>query len=782
MMLLCSTAQARQPSAAELARAIDRLAVTGSVLYVAAHPDDENTRLLAWLVNERLVRAAYLSLTRGEGGQNLIGSEQAPLLGVIRTQELLAARSIDGAEQLFTNVRDFGYSKSAEETLRIWDHDAALADVVAAIDKFHPDVIVTRFSPEDRDTHGHHTSSAMLALEAFRAAHWKAKRILWNRGVWPGSPAPDASFAKLDVSAYNPVLGESYGEMAARSRSMHKSQGFGVAPNRGQVFEYFKVLDGEPIKESFLDGVDLSWRRVKGADKIPSLIAKARSDFRLENPAAAIPALLELERALDKLPDDPIARRKLTDVRELIAACAGIHAEARAADFAVSPGQKIKITGSIVNRSDATVELVATHLFSDEKSATKRLERNKPFEVAHEIVWSGDFSQPYWLSQAPLPGRWASVDHLNEPEAPAPSFEFILSFGGQRFSLMRPIAYYWTDPVNGERRRPVETLPEVTLATATPLLLFPDGKAKELRVTVRASTGPAEGAIKPKVPEGWHIEPASAPYKLDKRDAQAELVFHVRPPPGEAEGTLELGGRVLTRIEYPHIPIQTLTPAAEVHLVRADVKRSGARIGYIPGAGDEVPRALEQAGYSVTMLNDEALQHDPLKYDAIVIGVRAFNVNEKLARFHDKLMNWVAAGGTLVAQYNTAGRQEKASLPIGPAPFAISHERVTEENAAVELLAPKHPMFNTPNKIEPRDFVGWLQERGLYFAGEWDKTYTPLLSMHDAGEPARKGALLVAKHGKGTFVYTGLAFFRQLPAGVPGAFRLFANLIAKPQK
>jgi hypothetical protein len=367
---------------------------------------------------------------------------------------------------------------------------------------------------------------------------------------------------------------------------------------------------------------------------------------------------------------------------------------------------------------------------------------------------------------------------MNLPEQPVLSAEFILSFGGQRFSIFRPIEYFWTDPVNGERRRPLEILPPVTLATATPLLLFPDARSKELRVTVHATAGAAEGVVAPKAPEGWHIEPVSLPYRLEKRDDSAELVFRLRPPAGEGEGTLALGGNALQRIEYSHIPIQTLTPAAEVHLVRADVKRGGARIGYIQGAGDEVPRALEQAGYSVSLLGDEALAHDQLKYDAIVIGVRAFNVNEKLARFHDKLMKYVDAGGTLIAQYNTVNRNPMSSTAIGPHPFTISHDRVTEQEAAVELLEPEHPFFNTPNKIEPRDFAGWVQERGLYFASEWDKQYTPLLSMHDAGEPARKGGLLVARHGKGTFVYTGLAFFRQLPAGVPGAFRLFANLLA----
>jgi hypothetical protein len=581
----------------------------------------------------------------------------------------------------------------------------------------------------------------MLALEAFRTATWKAKRIVWNRGRWDPKEQVGPEFTKMEVGGYNPALGLSYGEIAARSRSMHKSQGFGVAPNRGMVEEYFKVLDGEPMKSSFLDGVELSYK------KIAPLVQKARSEFRLDDPSAAVPALLEVKRALEAMHDDPLMARKLGEVRELIAGCLGLHAELRAATFAVSPGGELKVTATAVNRSRVPVELREVRFGDGVATVGKPLGANSPVEVEQ-------------ATKTPTTAN------------------FVFAIAGQQLTLERPIQYAWVDPVAGERFRPIEFLPPVTLAPSAPLLLFADARGKELRVRVHASTGAAEGKVAPRAPEGWKVEPAELAYSLAKKDDEADLIFRVRPPAGETSGTLALGGSALQRIEYPHIPIITLLTDAQVKLVRADVKRAGARIGYIPGAGDEVPAALRQAGYDVTLLNDELLEHDTLRFDAIVIGVRAFNVNQKLAGFHDKLMSFVKQGGTLVAQYNTKNWISKVPAEIGPHPFNISQDRVTDENAAVELLDPKHAMLNFPNKIEPRDFENWVQERGLYFADKWDQHYIPLLAMHDSGEPDRKGGLLVAKHGKGTFVYTGIAFFRQLPAGVPGAFRLFANLIA----
>lgn len=763
--MLFALSLAKQPNGAELERAIERLSVVGNVLYVAAHPDDENTRLLGWLANDKLVRAAYLSLTRGEGGQNLIGPEQGPLLGLIRTQELLAARRLDRAEQFFTRARDFGYSKNPEETLSIWGHDDILADVVGAIRSFHPDVIVTRFSPEARDTHGHHTASAMLALEAFRNVTG-VKRIVWNKGMFNAKPDEDLSgFIKMDVGGYNPTLGLSYGELAAQSRSMHKSQGFGAAPSRGPAPEYFRVLAGDPAKVSILEGLDLTWNRVKGGDKLAKILARARAGFKPTDPAASIPTLLEAQAALDALPDNPWKEPKRAELSEVIAACAGLFLEATAADYIAVPGGMVKVTAVALNRTNAplTVKEITVGGVAIDHS-----------EKSISVPNDARITNPSWLEAPSTRGHWgASITE----DPPALAARFVLTAGTQTLTLERPVAYKWTDPVAGERHRALEVLPAVTLQARTPLMMFPDTHAKELRVVVRASAGTARGTVHPEAPQGWTVDPPSLPFALKEKDAEQELTFHVRPPAGATTGALALtadvdgmrADRGVTRVEYPHIPIQTTVPKAEVKLVRLDLQRgTRQRIGYIPGAGDDVPAALRQAGYDVTTAGD-----DYSKYDAIVIGVRAFNVKRL---DHDRLMAYVHAGGTVIAQYNTKNWISKVPAEIGPYPFSISQDRVTDETATVEG---DHRILHTPNKLTAADWNGWVQERGLYFADKWDEQhYEAPLSMHDPGEPPRRGGLLIARHGKGTFIYTGLAFFRQLPAGVPGAFRLFANLLA----
>lgn len=802
-----------QPSAAELARAIDRLSVTGSVLYVAAHPDDENTRLLAWLANHARVRTGYLSLTRGEGGQNLIGAEQAPLLGVIRTQELLAARGVDGAEQLFTRARDFGYSKTPEETLAIWGKDELLADVVWAIRRFRPDVIVTRFSPEQRDTHGHHVASAMLALEAFeRAADpayrpeqlkwvtpWQARRIVWNKGVWAGSTEDLTGFLKMDVGGYDPAIGASYGELAARSRSMHKSQGFGAAPGRGATPEYFKLLAGEPMRRSILDGVDLGGGRWKGAEPVLKLFKRARAELKLDRPDAALPALVEAAGALRALPADPWRAHVAAALDRIIAGCAGLFADAFAAEAVAVPGGPVKVVVEVVNRSPAAVTLEKVALGGEVIAVGRALEPNQPWQLERRLTLPVEtpLSNPYWLVDPPEAGRFTVREQalIGLPEGPPPlAAELTVVVAGHRMVLPRAVGYKWTDPVAGERRRPLEVLPPVTLSARAPLVMFPAPRRKTVHVAVRASTGPAAGVVRPEAPAGFTVTPAERRFSLAARDEVAELAFEVAPPPlgpgGEpVSATLGLvavldgGGapatRAVERIDYPHIPPQTLAPPAQVKLVRLEVARRKTRVGYIPGAGDEVAQALRQIGYDVTVLSDEALASEPLgRYEAIVTGVRAFNTNPRLQQHHARLMDFVKAGGTLVVQYNAQNRLSRLAGPIGPYPLTLSQQRVTEEDAAVEPLLPEHPVLRAPNRIGPRDFAGWVQERGLYFADTWDPKYEAVLAMHDAGEPPRKGGLLVARHGKGAFVYTGLALFRQLPAGVPGAYRLLSNLVS----
>jgi LmbE family N-acetylglucosaminyl deacetylase len=796
----------RQPDASRLARAIERLSIVGRVLYVAAHPDDENTRFLAWLVQAPRVRAAYLSITRGDGGQNLIGPEQGVDLGLIRTQELLAARRVDGAEQLFTRARDFGYSKSPEETLRIWGKDEILADVVLAIRRFQPDVIVTRFPTSGLETHGHHTASAILAGEAFRLAGdpsyrpeqvarygaWKARRLVQNKPIFGGKPPPGedlTGWLAVDVGGYDPTLGLSYGELAADSRGMHKSQGFGVARARGPSLEYFKVLDGEPMQRSLFDGIELDWMRVRGGGKVEAALLKARRAFDLARPDKALLPLAAARAELAKLPVTPLTRDKLAELDEVMLACAGVHLDVTTGEHEVVPGGTLPIVLGAINRSPADVQLLGAEL-SDGTSVElhEKLTNDRPFSQSRTLAIPGDVSlaNPYWLDLPPEAGRFEVADAslIGLPERPSALWaELDLSIAGTRLRVRRDVYKQWVDPVAGERQRAVEILPAVTVDLTTPLLVFADDKARTVRVRLRATVAEVRGEARLAVPDGFRVEPTRQPFQLGARDAEAELSFQVTPPRRASDGILraivEIGDtrleRGLLHIEHAHIPIQTRLPVAEARLVRLELSHTRRRIGYIAGAGDEVPAALREVGYEVTMLSDEALREPLGHYEAIVAGVRAFNVRPSLSLLHDRLMAYVAAGGTLVVQYNTNNRLSKAPSELGPYPFEISQERVTDERAVVGSAA--HSVLQTPNRIGAEDFAGWVQERGLYFAGKWDPRYEAPLSMHDPGEPPRKGSLLVARVGKGAFVYTGLAFFRQLPAGVPGAFRLFANLL-----
>ncbi len=796
--LVGTPALARQPSGAELLRGIDKLGVVGNVLYVAAHPDDENTRLLAWLGNAARVRTGYLSLTRGEGGQNLIGPEQAPLLGIIRTDELLAARSVDGAEQHFTRARDFGYSKTPAETLEVWDHDAILDDVVAVMTRFHPDVVITRFPPSGAETHGHHTASAMLAVEAFGKLPppLQPKRIVWNRfsfGGPPPSQEEQRSLTRLDVGGYDAVLGQSFGELAAQSRSMHKSQGFGVAPSRGEAIEWFRVLAGEPAKKTIFDGIDLTWARVPGGRAVGEHIARIRGAFLVDAPSRSVPELVALEREMAALPDHPWKAEKLAEVDALIAGCLGLWADATVADHVAVPGGEVAITVSAVNRSPAPLRLKELRLPGGTRTAVEQpLEPGKPYEFKQAVTLPAEtpLTHPYWLELPPERGHWMVKDAalVGLPKSAPLAAELLFTVAGTTLTLLRPLVYKWVDPVAGERSRALEVLPPVSVDPRASLLVFADvTAAKTLAVRIHANRAGAAGALAPTVPQGWRVEPASIPFTLANKGDERELAFKVHAPDGESSATLRfvatVGGapisRGVVRIEHPHIPIETLTPAADVKLVRADIKHKRTRIGYIPGAGDEVPEALRQVGYDVTSLNEEQLAHGSLApYQAIVTGVRAFNVDKRLPYLHDQLMKYVAGGGTLVVQYNTVGGfNPSLTAEMGPAPFKITHTRVTEENAQVRLLEPHHSIVSRPNKLAPRDFDGWVQERGLYFAEDFAPAYAPIFGMHDAGEPERTGGLIVARHGKGAFIYTGLAFFRQLPAGVAGAYRLFANLI-----
>jgi LmbE family N-acetylglucosaminyl deacetylase len=805
-MLLAPQAVAEPPSAGALALAIDRLQGTGRVLYVAAHPDDENTRLLAWMVGERGLDATYLSLTRGGGGQNLIGTEQAELLGYARTLELLAARAIDGARQLFTRARDFGYSKNPEESLRLWGHDRVLADVVRAIRTVRPDIIITRFSTEGPN-HGHHTASALLAAEAFTAAAdpkrfpelrlppWQADRLLENVSTWNRPPDADMSeFLRVDVGGYSPLLGRSWGEIAAQSRTMHKTQGFGSAPTRGPTLEYFAPRAGtKPTADPF-EGLDLTWSRVPGGAPVKALLEQASRELDPRAPHAVIPTLVAAHRAMSALEPSVTRDQRLADLEDILIAAAGLWLEARAASPAVGRGQAVEATLQALAQSPAAVRLSAVVLPDGARVAMDAaLASGAPVTktLSFTVKKDAPYAAPHWLRDPPSPNLYATKDPalIGQPDAPSPlSVRFELDIAGLAITVTRPLEFATTDRVRGEVLRRVEVLPAVTATAAQSVLLFPSGRPATVDVKLRAAFGPASGTLRPKLPAGWRAEPPSVPFELTVAGQERAVTLQILPPPKAAPGgRLELVTEVgaareswrLDSIDYPHLPQRSIVRPATVPLVPLDLAGTERRVGLIPGSGDTVGDTLRQVGYAVTELDPERVEDADLgRFDVILVGVRAYNVHPRLKFAKDKLMSWVSSGGLLVVQYNTVGYRDPPMNDLGPYPMAIGRGRVTDETAPMTAVDPAHAIVTTPNRLTPSDYSGWVQERGLYFAETWAPEFRPIFRIADPGEAPLEGALLVADHGEGAFIYTGLSFFRELPAGVPGAVRLLANILA----
>ncbi|MEO8586081.1 MAG: PIG-L family deacetylase [Acidobacteriota bacterium] len=816
-------APAETPNAAEIRLALAKLNVVGGVLYVAAHPDDENTAFLAWASREKLVDAGYLSMTRGDGGQNLIGTEAGELMGVLRTQELLAARRLDGARQFFSRAVDFGYSKSPEEALRIWGREQVLADTVRVIRTFRPDVIVTRFPSTGEGGHGHHTASAILAEEAFKAAGdpsrfpdqlvaltpWQPRRILWNvfrfGGDAPRKEVPGQVTA--DLGAYNALLGRSYTEIAALSRSMHKSQGFGSAERRGTWLNDFKNIAGPAAEKDIFEGVDLSWGRFgeKGRE-IQRLLRKAEEDFRPSDPAASVPLLVEAWTAVGRLAEaaseqpnspskkifNPLLIRKQNDISDLIRACLGLWVEAIASEPSAMPGANLKVATMILNRSSRPVTLESVSVtYGEAAGARGALAANEPLrrEIALTLPAGILTTQPFWLRERPGKGLFTVTDSslVGLPEAPAPLVaRFDVSVDGALLPFASPVVFRRTDPVKGEIYRPFVITPPVMATFDERVYAFGSAQPKRVRVTL-TSGGAVSGVLRLRSEAGFSASPADVPFTFAARGEERTLFFTVTPPSGAmttaatitaeavVNGTVYAKG--VMRVDYPHIPLQTLFPPAEARVLRLDVKAPQAPVGYVMGSGDEVPDALRQMGYTVTLLSDDELENGDLsRYAAIVTGIRAYNTRPRLKLAETRLMDYVERGGTVVAQYNTTG--DLVTDQLGPWPFKVSRDRVTVEEAPVRFVNPATSLLTFPNKLTPADFDGWVQERGLYFPGTWDPRYETVIESHDPGDGEKPGGLLYAKHGKGAFVYTGYAFFRQLPAGVPGAYRLFVNLVS----
>ena len=813
---------AKTYTGSELLAQLKKLNVLGSVLYIAAHPDDENTRLLAYLANEKKFRTGYLSLTRGDGGQNLIGDEQGIDLGLIRTQELLAARRVDGAEQFFSSAYDFGFSKNPEEALRIWDHNKILGDVVYIIRAFKPDVIICRFPTTGEGGHGHHTASAILAEEAFDAAAdstkfpeqltqgvsiWQSKRLLWNTFNFGSTNTQKEDQFKIDVGMYNPLLGKSYGEIAAESRSQHKSQGFGVPAQRGSSLEYFKTIKGTAPVTDLFDGVNTTWARFTNQEfyslknfkdgdtkdtsscfdamglqhQINSMI----QHFDVAHPENSVNALTQLEGSLwHKYDDfgkhfDYWINKKLAELKSLIERCSGLYMETTAAQANIIAADSAILNHNFVNRMGIAVSKAKVYSIGRDFQIDGQLNNQS---ITHkDSCWvknSTAITQPYWLQNPMNSGSYqlsSNFDLIN-PSSNYLKSTFNVHLNGDPYFFEKQIMYKFTDPIKGEIYQPAPVLPALYIEPEKSLIIHTKKDKAASNIILIAN----KDITIQNIYANEQALPIPMPITLKKNERKVIPVVlndgNTRFTAIDGKTTFDSYAK---EIKYDHIPNIIYHKPSEVNCKYVDVKIGAKKIGYIEGAGDKVIPAMQQMGYEVSVLKRGDITLEKLKsFDAIVTGVRAYNTNEWLNEVYNTLMEYVKNGGLMLVQYNTSNQLGPVKAKIAPYPFNITRNRITDENATVEILNPELSIFNYPNKITAADFEGWIQERSIYHVADADSNYIAPIRMKDPGEKDNTGSLLITNYGKGRFVYTGLALFRQLPAGVTGAYRLFANLLA----
>jgi LmbE family N-acetylglucosaminyl deacetylase len=801
-----------KPSSSEILQQIQALNFLGNVLYVAAHPDDENTSLITFFSKKINAKTTYLSLTRGDGGQNLIGPELGEKLGMIRTQELLNARSIDDGQQMFSRAIDFGYSKTPEETLNFWDKEQILSDVVWAIRKHRPDIIINRFDHRTSGTtHGHHTASAILSVEAFKLAGdktkftsqlkhvepWEPKRAFFNTSWWfYGSQeafekADKTNFIELEINKYYPLEGLSNNEISALSRSQHKSQGFGNTGYRGEKSEYIELINGQTFEDKNpFSGIDTSWNRVPEGEAIGEILYNVEKNFDLRKPWASIPELLKAKALIEKIEDDFWRTQKTKQIKDIIVHSLGVFAEARSSSSYGSPGSKIDVRLELINRSPVDI-LLKSVSYQGQSLDIKpsKLENNLDLilERILTINTEEDFTTPYWLKNEPEPGIFKVTEQklIGLPETPEPLlFTFELDINGTPFTLQKPLIYKYNDPVKGEVYQNFEILPKASLGFKESVFIFKNSNSKTIEVSVKSFQNNLKGKLRLKTNKGWKISPEAYDVDLENNGQANSYSFEITPTStGEVELTPELSvdehiiKENVTTIAYDHIGSHKLITDAKTKLVNLDIKISNKRIAYVEGAGSSVASNLQDLGYEVKVLEPSSISKEILdQFDVVIMGIRAYNIHNELAYKQSLLFQFVEQGGTMIVQYNT-NRGLKTDA-IAPFEMNMSRDRVTQEDAEVRFINPDHPVLNTPNPIDQKDFEGWVQERGLYFPNKWSDKLSPILSMNDSNESPKEGSLLVGTFGKGHYIYTGLSFFRELPAGVSGAYKLLSNLIS----
>ena len=794
-------------NAGSIYRQMEKLNFLGSMLYVAAHPDDENTALISHFSNHIHAHSAYLSLTRGDGGQNLIGTELREMLGVIRTNELIQARKIDGGNQFFSSAIDFGYSKHPNETLKIWNKDQILGELVQRIRSFQPDIIIHRFDHRTPGrTHGHHTSSALLSHQAFSMTSdpnsypeqlknlkpWQVKRQFFNTSWWfYGSrerfeKADKTNLLSLDIGNYDPLKGISNSEIAAASRSSHKSQGFGSSPSLGARTEYIELVNGDrPASNDPFEGINTTWTRVEGGDKVGKLVTQALNDFDFKAPQKSVPILVDIHNAIKELSPSVWKNRKLKAVKALIKSCAGLSLQLNSDRGYGIAGENLKISFNSVHQSEQEIRIIKI----GENQLNKDLTSNIAYKKTLQYPLGNTLGSPYWLLEKGSLGVFKIEDKplIGQPETPPLSLAIEVSINGNRMVFEENIQYRINDPVRGEVITPFYILPQLGINFEKEVNLYSNDNAQEIRLEVTNYGQRFEGEVELCFPNGWTINQAKKKVTLNTKGASTFVSYQLSPSAKAESGLMgplvHVNGKTIDKsfsvkeINYEHIPKQYVSQPSEAKLVRLDLTLPNKKVGYIMGAGDLVQTNLQAIGFPVTSIDIESVSQEKLnQFDTVLVGIRAFNVLESLKYKNQLLFDFAAQGGTLIVQYNTNRRMQ--TKEILPYPIELSRDRVTDENSRVRILEPNHAALNSPHKITAKDFEGWVQERGLYFANNWDPQLTPLLGMNDQGESEKLGSLLVAPHGNGNVVYTGLSFFRELPAGVPGAYRLLLNLIA----
>ena len=807
--------QPNKPNAVEIFNSIQKLNFLGSVLYVAAHPDDENTRLISYLSNEKKAQTAYLSLTRGDGGQNLIGPELRELLGDIRTQELIEARKIDGGIQFFSRANDFGYSKIPDETLEIWDKNQVLSDVIWTIRKFQPDVIINRFDHRSPGTtHGHHTASGMLSFEAFDKVNdatvfpnqlnlvkiWQPKRLYFNTSWWfygtkeKFAAADKSNLMNLKTGVYYQSIGKSNQEIAALSRSRHQSQGFGSTGTRGEEDEYLELLKGDLPKDksNIFEGIDTTWNRLKGGNAIGVIMSNVEKNFDFKNPSASISELLKAYQLIEKLEDEHWKNIKLEEIKKIIATCSGLYLEAVAENQEANPNSLLKVKIEAINRSMVKMNLklitsianLTKEFEAKELSFNKNISQNIEFQLPENL----EYTAPYWLKENGTVGMYRVDDQKNigVPDVIRQvKVNFNIDIQGITIPFTRNIVYKMNDDVKGEVYQPLDIVPDVTSSFLEKVYIFNSNKSKTIAVKIKSGKESIQGKIKLEIPKDWQVVPSESQFKMDKKGEEQIVIFTVTPSKEIDENLIKsivtIDGKTFDKtqidINYSHIYKQMVLKPAEAKVLKIDLKIKNEKIAYIMGAGDEVPKSLSAMGYDVTILKpNEITTENLLKFDVAITGIRAYNVVNELKYKQDILLDFVSKGKTMIVQYNTL--DDLVTDKIAPFPLKISRDRVTEENAEVRFLDKENSILNSPNSLTSKDFERWKQEQGLYYPKEFDKNFKAIISSNDKGETPKDGAILHCKYGKGNYIYTGISFFRELPEGVSGAFRLMANMIS----